>query len=301
MTRAYTLGRREESAAATRRRILDAATELMTASGFHPVAIDDIATRAGTTRPTVYRHFGSKIGLFEAVAWNVLSTAGIARLDEARQLTDPVIALREFLRENCRMFAAMGTSLSAALDAARHEHDIAANPRCHLLRPTDRIAATPRQPAGRRGTDQPRMDRRTDRRCIGHPDERRDVRVFEPAPGTHLAADRRPTLRSHRLVPRPSRRIEDVADHHSPRRRHLRGVISSSGRGAANNPCTACALTRSHGKPLGITYIGSAAEPALEGTVLTSASCRGLREAERDSNGVASRDTRWKGRGRWRY
>ncbi len=124
MTRPYRLGRRLESAATTRQRILDAATELMTASGFHPAAIDEIATRAGTTRPTVYRHFGSKVGLFEAVAWNVLSTAGIARLDEARQLTDPVIALREFLRENCRMFAAMGSSLSAALDAARHEHDI---------------------------------------------------------------------------------------------------------------------------------------------------------------------------------
>ena len=125
MTRAYQLGRREESAAATRRRILDVATELMTASGFHPVAIDEIAAGAGSSRPTVYRHFGSKVGLFEAVAWNVLSGAGIGRLDEARQLRDPVVALREFLRANCRMFAEMGTRLSTALDVARHEPDIA--------------------------------------------------------------------------------------------------------------------------------------------------------------------------------
>jgi AcrR family transcriptional regulator len=125
VSRAYRLGRREHSTAATRQRILDVATELMTASGFHPVAIDDIAAQAGTSRPTVYRHFGSKVGLFEAVAWNVLSAAGIARLDEARELTDPVVALREFLRANCRMFAAMGTRLTAALDVARHEPDIA--------------------------------------------------------------------------------------------------------------------------------------------------------------------------------
>jgi AcrR family transcriptional regulator len=125
VTRAYRLGRREESAALIRRRILDAATEMMTAAGFHPVAIDEIAVRAGTSRPTVYRHFGSKVGLFEAVAWNVLSAAGISQLDEARQLSDPVEALREFLRANCRMFAAMGTQLSAALDVARHEPDIA--------------------------------------------------------------------------------------------------------------------------------------------------------------------------------
>lgn len=97
----------------------------MTASGFHPVAIDEIAARAATSRPTVYRHFGSKIGLFEAVAWDILATAGLARLDEARNLTDPIEALREFLRANCRMFAEMSTRLSAALDVARHEPDIA--------------------------------------------------------------------------------------------------------------------------------------------------------------------------------
>ncbi len=125
MTRTYRLGRRQDSAAATRQRILDVATELMTESGFHPVAIDDIAARAAVSRPTVYRHFGSKVGLFEAVAWNVLSTAGIARVDKARELADPLVALREFLRANCRMFAEMGNRLSAALDVARHEPDIA--------------------------------------------------------------------------------------------------------------------------------------------------------------------------------
>jgi AcrR family transcriptional regulator len=125
VTRTYRLGLREDGAADTRRRILDVATELMTASGFHPVAIDEIAAQAGTSRPTVYRQFGSKLGLFEAVAWNVLSAAGIEAVDAARQLRDPLDALREFLRANCRMFAEMGTRLSAALDVARHEPDIA--------------------------------------------------------------------------------------------------------------------------------------------------------------------------------
>jgi len=97
----------------------------MTASGFHPVAIDEIASRAGTSRPTVYRQFGSKVGLFESVAWNVLATAGIARLDEARQLADPLVALQAFLSANCRMFAQMGAALSTALDASRSEPEIA--------------------------------------------------------------------------------------------------------------------------------------------------------------------------------
>ena len=125
VTRTYRLGHREKSAAATRHRILEAATELMTLAGFHPVAIDEIATQAGTTRPTVYRHFGSKVGLFEAVAWNVLATAGIERLDEARQLEDPLEALRKFLTANTRMFAEMGAALSTALDVSRSEPEIA--------------------------------------------------------------------------------------------------------------------------------------------------------------------------------
>lgn len=125
MTRPYRLGLRDDSSAATRRRILLVATERMTASGFHPVPIEEIAALAGTTRPTVYRHFGSKVGLFEAVAWNVLATAGFGRLDEARRIDDPLMALREFLRANCRMFAEMGAALSMALDAARSEPEIA--------------------------------------------------------------------------------------------------------------------------------------------------------------------------------
>ena len=125
MTRTYRLGLREDSAAVTRGRILDVATELMTASGFQPVAIDEIAAQAGTSRPTVYRHFGSKLGLFEAVAWNVLAAAGIDAVDAARHISDPANALREFLRANSRMFAEMGNRLSAALDVARHEPDIA--------------------------------------------------------------------------------------------------------------------------------------------------------------------------------
>ena len=52
-------------------------------------------------------HFGSKVDLSEAGAWKVLSASGIARVDEARELADPVVALGEFLRANCRMFAEM--------------------------------------------------------------------------------------------------------------------------------------------------------------------------------------------------
>ena len=191
MTRAYRLGRREDAAAATRRRILDVATELMTASGFHPVAIDDIAAQAGTSRPTVYRHFGSKVGLFEAVAWNVLSTAGIARVDEARELDDPLVALREFLRANCRMFAEMGTRLSAArrrgTPRTRHRPD----PGSHVLRPPDRFTPTAHGTTRRRRPHQARMDTRSSRRRLSRAHQRGVLRITEPA--SRAAGNKSPT------------------------------------------------------------------------------------------------------------
>jgi len=49
-------------------RILDAALELSAASGIRHLTIDDVARRAGVGRMTVYRRFGEKSRLLEALA-----------------------------------------------------------------------------------------------------------------------------------------------------------------------------------------------------------------------------------------
>ena len=53
--------------ARTRKRILDHAEELFLRDGFSRVGMDDVADRSGTGKATVYRHFGSKDELFDAV------------------------------------------------------------------------------------------------------------------------------------------------------------------------------------------------------------------------------------------
>src|SRR5688572_6056727 len=73
--RPYQLAQRAESTERNRRRILDAAYELIAEAGFHPVSLDAVAERAGVTRVTIYRHFGSKRGLLEAVNWHRLEQA----------------------------------------------------------------------------------------------------------------------------------------------------------------------------------------------------------------------------------
>lgn len=50
-----------------RESLLSAAREVFVESGYHEAAMDDIAARAGVTKPVLYQHFGSKRDLYLAV------------------------------------------------------------------------------------------------------------------------------------------------------------------------------------------------------------------------------------------
>ena len=63
----------------TRRRILDAAYALLYERGFHRVALDAIALRAGVTKRTLYYHFRSKDDLI-AAALEVHAELALARI-----------------------------------------------------------------------------------------------------------------------------------------------------------------------------------------------------------------------------
>lgn len=52
---------------ATRARILAAASEVFTRRGIHAVGINEVAEAAGASKLTIYKNFGSKDGLVEAV------------------------------------------------------------------------------------------------------------------------------------------------------------------------------------------------------------------------------------------
>ncbi|MCG8916309.1 TetR/AcrR family transcriptional regulator [Actinokineospora sp. PR83] len=59
---------RAESAAATRRALLDAAAELLDLGGPEAVTLREVGARAGVTRGAPYRHFADKDSLLTAVA-----------------------------------------------------------------------------------------------------------------------------------------------------------------------------------------------------------------------------------------
>src|SRR4051812_10372210 len=58
---------RKRDAAATQRALLDAAAELFAERGFDRTTVRDIAQLAGVNQSLLFRYFGSKDALFEAV------------------------------------------------------------------------------------------------------------------------------------------------------------------------------------------------------------------------------------------
>ena len=52
---------------ARRRQLLGAAQEIFVANGYHAAAMDDIADRAGVSKPVLYQHFPGKLDLYLAL------------------------------------------------------------------------------------------------------------------------------------------------------------------------------------------------------------------------------------------
>lgn len=80
--RAYTMGARAESAAATRQRILDSAVALLRVKLQTDVRLADVAAGAGVSEMTVLRVFGNKLNLVQAALDGV-------RNEIVAQRTDP--------------------------------------------------------------------------------------------------------------------------------------------------------------------------------------------------------------------
>lgn len=82
----------------TAEKILSAASRLFVERGFANVSIRDLCREAGTTAPVVYYYFGSKKGLFDAVARKQISMRDfISRLATAAENDDPREGLKSFI------------------------------------------------------------------------------------------------------------------------------------------------------------------------------------------------------------
>jgi AcrR family transcriptional regulator len=140
-----------ESGPATRDQLLDAARDLLDEVGFAGLVMDDVATRAGVSRGTLYRIFAGKADLLNALAQSraplaalgpmlekfadvppeqvlpLLVTAAVPRMMANRALLRAILAqpnlesadggpARDTVRQ---MFAAIGTYIAGQMDAGR--------------------------------------------------------------------------------------------------------------------------------------------------------------------------------------
>src|SRR6476661_7909960 len=104
--RKYEQKLRAESADETRRRILDAVLERFSAAPTERVSVDQVARMAGVARSTVYLVFGSRAGLFDAVARDLLDRGGFDRVVRATEHPDARQHLREGFYGTAQTFAA---------------------------------------------------------------------------------------------------------------------------------------------------------------------------------------------------
>src|SRR3954468_9967584 len=96
---------RAESAAATRRALLDAAADLLDGGGPEAVTLREVGARAGVTRGAPYRHFPDKDSLLTTIAAEAL-----ARLADQVQTvrTDPQVPPADTLRRGLAALMGIG-------------------------------------------------------------------------------------------------------------------------------------------------------------------------------------------------
>ena len=71
-----------------RRQLLDAAREVFVSQGYHAAAMDDIAERAGVSKPVLYQHFPGKLDLYLALLDESVDTLVEAVRDALDSTTD---------------------------------------------------------------------------------------------------------------------------------------------------------------------------------------------------------------------
>ena len=87
---------RRERLSKTRAQIVDAVRELLEAGTFHETSVEDVAARAGVSRATVYQHFGSRLGLVDAMCETFGRNQALRALKDTDDVEDFLARVVEF-------------------------------------------------------------------------------------------------------------------------------------------------------------------------------------------------------------
>ena len=121
--RSYQQKARAESAAETRRRIIEVTRGLLTRAPLESVSLPAIAAEAEVARSTVYAIFGSREGLMVAVAEDLLERGGFARIGQALRGPDVVRAFEISIDVAMELYSQEHAVSSALLSLAAVDRD----------------------------------------------------------------------------------------------------------------------------------------------------------------------------------
>ena len=125
MPRRYVLRARAKTAAATRRRMIEAARRVLTTGGVPRLDLADVAQEAGVARSTIYLSFGSRSAFLDAILEDSLARAGFGRLGEYFVLPDATEAMEKSLAQGSLVYAAEHAILRRMLLLAQLDPDAA--------------------------------------------------------------------------------------------------------------------------------------------------------------------------------
>jgi AcrR family transcriptional regulator len=120
-TRKYEQGLRAETAEETRRRILDALYARLRERPAEPASVEEIARAARVSRSTIYLIFGSRAGLFDALAAELFRTGEFEQVERAVANPDGRESLRGGIRGGAEMYAAHVEVIHALRAMAQRE------------------------------------------------------------------------------------------------------------------------------------------------------------------------------------
>jgi AcrR family transcriptional regulator len=121
--RSYRQTVRAETAAETRRRIIEVTRDLLSRAPLENVSLPTIATEAEVARSTVYTIFGSREGLMIAVAEDLLDRGGFARIGQALRGPDVVRAFEISIDVAMELYSSEYPVGSALLSLAAVDRD----------------------------------------------------------------------------------------------------------------------------------------------------------------------------------
>src|SRR5215210_5529423 len=102
----------------TRERIMSVVTELLEEGTFHESTVEEVASRAGVSRATLYQHFGSRLGLVDALCETFATNPSLIALRTVDDLDELIARVVEFWASEEKVLAPLYGA--AAVDSAAY-------------------------------------------------------------------------------------------------------------------------------------------------------------------------------------